>query len=119
MTPKRLALAFAISLLAAPLAAQNIGGLYDLEGIGLNGEPYYGEVEIVLTSDVTCAMVWRTGNSESHGICMRMEEVFTAAYEIEGEVGLAIYGVLDDGTLAGTWTVSGINAVGEEVLTPR
>ena len=50
---------------------------------------------------------------------MRRGDAFTAGYELNGKVGLVIYLIQPDGTLEGTWTVAGLNAVGTEVLTPN
>ena len=108
-----------IALLAAtPLAAQDIGGHYLVAGTNLDGSPYKGEAQITLTSEVTCEITWLTGGVQSNGICMRDNNAFAAGYELNGAVGLIIYLVQPDGTLEGTWTIAGLNAVGTEVLTP-
>jgi hypothetical protein len=49
---------------------------------------------------------------------MRNGNAFTAAYEMGGEIGLVIYLIQDDGTLEGTWTAAGVNAIGTETMTP-
>ena len=105
--------------LAGTAGAQDIGGHYLVSGTNLDGSPYQGEAQITLTSDVTCEIVWKTGATTSSGICMRDSNAFTAGYELNGKVGLVIYLVKPDGTLEGTWTVAGLNAVGTEVLTPN
>ena len=57
-----------------------------------------------------------TGSTESIGICMRHGPAFAASY-VRGEiVGLLIYQVMADGTLAGMWTITGQNGSGTEVL---
>lgn len=99
-------------------AAQDVGGHYIVKGTNLDGSPYKGTAEITQTSEYTCNIVWRTGGSTSSGICMRDGNAFTAGYEMSGKVGLVIYLIKRDGTLDGTWTVDGVNAVGTEVLTP-
>jgi hypothetical protein len=106
-------------LLLAPVAAQAVEGVYTVEGIAFDGQPYTGEAQIVATTDVTCEVMWVVGNQESYGICMRMGDALAVAHEIEGEIGLGIYAIMPDGTLAGTWTLAGVEAVGKEVLTPR
>ena len=108
----------AVLLTAAPVAAQDIGGHYLVAGTNLDGSPYKGEAQITLTSEVTCEITWATGGTQSSGICMRDGNAFAAGYELGGKVGLIIYLVQPDGTLQGTWTVAGLNAVGTEVLTP-
>ncbi|MCC6306478.1 MAG: hypothetical protein IT545_14960 [Rhodobacteraceae bacterium] len=101
-----------------PLAAAAQEGRYRVEGTNLDGTPYSGEAEITLTSDTTCAIRWTTGPTSSDGICMRYSNAFAAAYILDGEPGLAIYLLLNDGSLEGYWTVSGASGNGTEMLTP-
>lgn len=115
---RRSVLSVWLAICACPVAAQDIGGSYRVEGTNFNGSPYGGTAEITLTSEVTCEIVWTTGPSVSSGICMRDGNAFTAAYELQGKIGLIIYLVQDDGTLVGSWTIAGTNAVGTEVLVP-
>lgn len=109
----------ALFLSAQIATAQDIAGRYLVAGTNLDGSPYGGQAEISLTSQYTCEIVWKTGSSTSSGICMRSGNAFAAGYELNGKVGLVIYLIEDDGTLNGTWTVAGLNAVGTEVLTPN
>jgi len=99
--------------------AQNIGGRYIVQGTGFDGAAYGGEAEIIITSEVTCEIVWNTGGQISEGICMRAGNVFAAAYVISGKAGMVIYTVAGDGSMQGTWTVSGSNGVGTEALYPK
>jgi len=109
----------ALCCLAAPVTAQDIGGQYVVQGTGLNGAGYGGVAVISRTSDVTCEIVWNTGGQITEGICMRSGNVFSAAYVIEGRAGMIIYTVAPDGTMQGTWTIAGVNAVGSEMLYPQ
>ena len=111
-------LATALALAASAASAQDVGGHYTVKGTNLDGSSYGGDADITLTSQYTCNIVWKTGSSTSNGICMRDGNAFTAGYELNGKVGLVIYLIQKDGTLDGTWTVDGVNAVGTEVLTP-
>ncbi len=113
-----LSLCLALALAASAVAAQDVGGHYTVKGTNLDGSPYDGEAQITLTSEYTCNIVWKTGGTTSKGICMRDSNAFTAGYQLRGKVGLVIYLIQKDGTLDGTWTVDGVNAVGTEVLTP-
>lgn len=106
-------------MLAAPAAAQDVGGRYVVNGTTLNGGTYSGEAEITPTSAVTCQIVWNTGGQISKGICMRQGNVFSAAYSVDGQVGMVIYGINPDGSMQGTWTVAGMNGVGTEALARR
>jgi hypothetical protein len=111
--------ALALCLMTLPALAQNIGGTYRIEGTGLDGRPYRGEAEIIITTEVTCDIIWRTGSGESVGICMRRGDVFVAGYDSPQGIGLAIYDIQRNGRLVGTWTIAGVEAVGTETLIPR
>ena len=98
--------------------AQDIGGGYRVEGTNLDGSTYAGTARITPTSDTTCRIAWVTGGTTSAGICMVDFDVVAAGYELNGEVGLVIYELMDDGSLAGVWTIADRPGVGYEVLTP-
>ena len=115
---KTLTALIACAVITLPAAAQEIGGRYTVQGSNLNGSTYSGEATITLTSATTCEIVWKTGSSESNGICMRNDDSFAAGYVLQDAVGLVIYKVLPDGTLNGLWTVAGEGGSGTEVLTP-
>ena len=111
----------AAAALAASIAigsAQEIGGKYSVSGTNLNGSHYEGTAEIVPTSATTCRIAWVTGGTTSQGICMRHGNVFTAAYQQSGVVGLVIYEVKPDGVLDGVWTIADQKGSGTDVLTP-
>jgi hypothetical protein len=103
---------------AVPASAQSIGGQYTTQGTNLDGSPYSGTADITLTSETTCEIKWATGSTEASGICMRNDDAFSAAYVLNGEIGLVIYKAGADGTLSGLWTVAGKEGSGTEVLTP-
>lgn len=107
----------------APAQAQTVkAGAYTVEGTNLDGSAYDGTATIKLTSETTCAIVWKTGSGKkntSNGICMLYENAFAAGYVLDGEVGLVVYEVRDDGVLEGAWTISGQDGSGTETLTPR
>ena len=115
---KKLILAGLALCCAGAAMAEGVVGHYVVNGTNLDGSPYKGEADITATSDVTCSIVWKTGGSTSNGICMRDGNAFTAGYVLNGKVGLVIYLIQGDGSLRGTWTVDGVNAVGTENLTP-
>jgi hypothetical protein len=102
------------------LAASDVGGSYQVNGTNFDGSKYKGTAKITITSKTTCNIEWKTGGgSSSVGICMRNDDSFSAAYKMkDGAVGLIIYKMLDDGTMEGVWTLSGMDGAGTEVLTP-
>lgn len=109
----------ALCVVAAPVAAQDVGGQYVVQGTGLNGAGYGGLAVISRTSDVTCGIVWNTGGQITEGICMRAGNVFSAAYVLSGRPGMVIYTIAPDGSMQGSWTVAEVNAVGSEALYPK
>ena len=111
-----LAAAFAASIATA--SAQEIGGRYRVSGTNLNGSRYTGTAEIAVTSPTTCRIVWKAGGTTSTGICMRRDNVFAAAYQGGGVVGLVIYEIKPDGVLDGVWTIADKRGSGTDVLTP-
>jgi hypothetical protein len=117
---KRLILAAAIVCCSAlPGLAQEIGGIYDVDGTNFDGSKYGGTAKIVLTSDTTCEIYWTTGSTTSEGICMRNGIAFAAGYVLGDKTGLVVYEIKDDGTLEGLWTIAGMNGNGAERLIPR
>lgn len=115
--PIALSLLFVLPL-AAPAAAQAIGGNYSVAGTNFDGSPYTGTAEIRLTSETTCVIHWQTGGTSSEGICMRNDDAFSAGYVMGNDIGLVVYKVMPDGSLHGLWTIAGKNGNGTEVLTP-
>jgi len=115
---RRLAI-FAAALIASavPVFAQEFN--YTAVGTNLDGSTYRGTARIVWISDSTCAIEWTTGGATSTGICMRNGPAFSAAYSLQGAIGLVVYQILDDGSLEGLWTIAGMNGAGTEVLTPQ
>lgn len=118
---KSLVIAAAFStaaLVGSSALAQDIGGRYAVNGTNFDGSRYGGTALIELTSKTTCHITWETGSTAT-GICMRNGDSFAASYVMGNAVGLVIYEIKDDGSLAGLWTVAGQDGVGTEVLTPQ
>jgi hypothetical protein len=107
-----------LNLTAAHAAPGDIGGTYRVQGTNANGSPYQGTATITVTSANTCRIVWKTGPTTSEGICMRNENAFSAGYVLQGDVGLIIYEINDDGSMDGLWTVADQPGVGTEKLIP-
>src|ERR1700690_2281567 len=87
-------------------AAGDVGGTYDVFGSNTDGTDYKGTVSIEVTTENTCRITWKTGSSTSSGICMRNGDAFSAAYELNGKVGLVIYEIQKDGSMIGNWTIA-------------
>ena len=117
---RKILLAFVLAAaMAEQAAAQSIGGTYTVSGTNFDGSPYEGEARITLTSKTTCVIEWQTGESTSQGICMRNDDAFSAGYLLNGDIGLVVYKVMNDGSLHGLWTIAGQEGSGTEVLTPN
>jgi hypothetical protein len=99
--------------------AQDLGGVYMLEGTNFDGSTYGGQVEIVISSDIACQITWISGKNTTKGTCMRSGTAFTAAYQAGEAIGLILYQLQPDGTLVGAWTISGADGVGVEVLSRK
>lgn len=104
--------------LSASVQAQEIGGMYQVEGTNLDGSQYTGTARIDVTSSTTCRIEWDTGTT-SRGICMVNQNAFAAAYVFEnGTIGLVVYELMPSGTLDGVWTIADTAGAGTETLTP-
>ena len=109
----------ATMLLALPAVAQSVGGKYAVEGTNFDGSPYSGTATITPSSDSTCRIQWKTGDSSSSGFCMLANKAFAAAYKLGGGVGLVVYELQPDGSLKGYWTIADKPGAGTEKLTPE
>jgi hypothetical protein len=110
----------ALGLLSLGSLAQaaNVGGHYKVHGTNFDGSAYSGTAEITVSSNTTCHILWHTGETESKGICMRVNDVLVAGYSLNGEVGLVAYVIKSDGVLDGIWTMADKDGAGTDVLTP-
>ncbi len=106
-----------LSLIAVASAAE-VGGKYAVQGTNFDGSKYGGSVEILVSSNTTCRIVWHIGSGTSKGICMRVNDTFVAGYTLKGAVGLVSYQIKPDGTLDGIWTIADQDGAGTEVLVP-
>lgn len=101
-------------------AQATVGGRYRSQGANLDGSPYAGEAEIVMSGRERCRITWRTGRSSTQrGICMRTGYIFVASYQFQqGAIGIVTYQVQPDGVLKGHWTIADTEGRGAEILTP-
>jgi hypothetical protein len=103
---------------SAAASAQTIGGQYRVKGTNFDGSPYSGVATITPSSDSTCRIEWKTGGSTSSGFCMLANKAFAAAYKLDDSVGLIVYELQPDGSLAGYWTIADRPGSGTELLIP-
>jgi len=108
---------FAVSARAADVL--RLASTYNAVGKNGDGSVYKGTVSIKIISDTTFSIEWKIGNSVIKGFGMRMNENLSATYTLDGQPGLVMYKVQDDGSLAGIWAIEGQPGNGSEVLTPK
>lgn len=110
-----LLLGLGTALARPPLPRNWPVGDYALQGTNLNGGVYSGQVSIRQT-DQTFVMQWRLTSGERYaGVAVASQHSLAVAFN----GGVALYERLDDGALAGEWTMHGQSRVGIEKLTRR
>ena len=96
-----------------------LASTYDETGTNPNGSKYTGTATVEIISDTTFKIRWKIGSTTYSGFGMRMNDTLAATYMVDGEPGLIVYKVGDDGTLNGLWAIRGQNGNGTDRLTPR
>ena len=90
-------------------------GEYAVLGTNLKGGVYSGQVSIKQTGQ-TFVVQWRLASGERYaGVAVASQRSLAVAFN----GGVVLYERLDDGTLAGQWTMHGQSQVGIEKLTRR
>lgn len=123
------ALLTAAALWTGPVPAQEPGspgagtkgidGVYVVDGRDVGRESYKGVAEI-RRSGSTYQMVWQIGPTAFVGTGLYAEGVLSVAFrDVQGRVlGLGVYSLQDDKTLAGVFTFVGSDKTGSEMLSP-
>lgn len=113
------ALATAFLIGSAPAGAKDIDGVYVVDGRDVGRETYKGVAEI-RRSGPTYQMVWQIGPTAFVGTGLYAQGVLSVAFrDMQGRVlGLGVYSLQDDKTLAGLFTFVGSNRTGSEMLSP-
>jgi hypothetical protein len=96
-----------------------LASTYDETGTNPNGSKYTGTATVEIISDTTFKIRWKIGSATYSGFGMRMNDTLAATYTVDGEPGLIVYKVGDDGTLEGLWAIRGQNGNGTDRLVPR
>ena len=90
-------------------------GEYAVLGTNLKGGVYNGQASIKQTGQ-TFVVQWRLASGERYvGVAVASQRSLAVAFN----GGVILYERLDDGTLAGQWTMHGQSQVGNEKLTRR
>jgi hypothetical protein len=110
--------AFVLAALSAGAQTLQLAHQYKASGTNPDGSPFTGDVAIESLSDTTFAIRWSIGGAVYKGFGMRRNDALSGTYMINGEPGLVLYHVEDDGRLNGLWAVRGAKGNGAEILTP-
>lgn len=108
-------LVFSTVAFAAPL---KLHSTYDVSGTNPDGSKYSGTASVKVISEASFTIHWKIAGETYDGFGMRNGDALAATYEINGEPGLVIYRVDDQGRLNGLWVVRGKDDAGSERLTP-
>ena len=100
----------AVALMAGPVAAQSVGGMYRAEGRNPDGSTYEGRVQISERGGAI-AMTWWVGNDTYQGTGERNGDVIWVDW---GDSYPVVYVRMPSGELHGTWS----NGRGLERLIP-
>lgn|SRR5574341_1710283 len=103
----------------APVEGVDIAGDYSVSGVNLDGESYSGEATITSEGGNDYTIEWRIGADSYSGSLTVAGSAASGTWETGDGTGTVSYTIEDDGTLAGTWTLGGVEGVGTETLTPK
>jgi len=98
--------------------AQTVGGTYAALGTNPDGSTYTGTVNITMNGP-SCQIVWSVGATPASGNCLLAGNAFASYYRLSGQLGLVVYQLRPDGSLAGNWEMDDQSGVGTEILTPQ
>ncbi len=115
---RRLLLACAFLLVAAPAMAQR-DGIYEVTGTNLDGTAYTGLAQIRAAGVNSFIILWRIGDQLVEGVGMASGRTVSVAYGLAQRPGIGIYTLNPDGSMEGEWTVVGAPTTGRERLVPR
>lgn len=112
------ATAFLLGLaLAVPAAAQTRS--FTIQGANPDGSTYGGTLLLQQDGTASYRVEWQVGGQRIPGVAMAAGNILSAAYVLNGQVGLVIYQIQPDGRMSGPWTLQGSRGVGTETLIPR
>lgn len=95
----------------------SVAGSFEMGGTGLDGAAY-GGVLTVAPDGPLYRLTWETGPETYEGVGLRDGDALGASFGAD-TCGVALYRVRRDGALVGTWTTSGLGALGTETATRR
>jgi hypothetical protein len=107
-------------LAALPGVAQaQRSGHYAVQGSDAAGSTYTGSVELRPTGPETWRITWRIANETINGTGIAANGMLAVGYIHGRDMGVAIYKVMPDGSLAGRWTTGRNGGAASELWLPR
>lgn len=104
-------------VLAGPASAQTRN--FTVQGTNADGSTYTGSLVLQQDGAASYRVEWHVGGQRIPGVAMSAGNILSAAYVINGQIGLVIYQIQADGSMSGPWTMQGSRGVGRETLLPR
>ena len=102
-------------------AGGDLAGTYAVNGAGVDGKTYQGEV-VVTKRDAVYQMSWKVGAENYDGVAVQsgntLAATFTTGTDGRG-CGAIIYKINADDSLDGTWGEWGVNSAGTEKAVPN
>jgi hypothetical protein len=93
-------------------------GSYRVAGTNPGRDEVYTGTLVMNAAGNATALRWDVGGSVYEGIGLAVEGVLGVSYGAE-TCSVAVYHILDDGTLDGVWTLPSAGGIGTEVATRR
>ena len=116
MVARVCAIAGFIAAACTAVAAEDLGGRYEVKGALANGKNYVSGAEIVMTSDTTCEIAFSDGPK---GVCILDGTTLSVAVVVSGVAQVGVYKVAPDGSMEGVF-IDNFHGAGlnKEKLTP-
>lgn len=91
--------------------AQTVGGTYSASGTNPDRSTYNGTVTITVHGPA-CRIAWDVGSTPASGNCLLTGNAFASYYRLNGQLGLVLYQLRPDGSLAGNgrWRINPASA---------
>lgn len=94
-------------------------GAYALEGVGLDGKAYKGNVYAVPGAGPAVRLICDVGNVVTRGFGLLRDGRFAMAFKIGERQGIGQMTLAEDGSLSGAWACDGVEAEGTESWIPK
>jgi len=113
------ALLLAAPLFATPAAAQQLTGVYVVEGQSQSTSPHTGTARVVRVNNTFWRFAWVVGGDTTQGIGIFGTDIITVGYSSDGKPGVVNHQVQPVGSLLGQWVYCDGSEQALERLTRR